>query len=386
MATREQKKKARREKRLAQENNRKKDRKDAGSVRAVLGPGTIQAQLPRKTLGPPGIPSELHVVAFQQAMAPDDGPARINDDREREFRVVVQLQTLIPLAAQNASISFDPTAGSSLLKVPRYELPKGGSVLVAVQTPAGVVRLHVNNKNEVSGAEFTCRGRSRAQALAIYDQHVAPVFDHISYKYDVPVNVASIAWFDSLNGVMGMNFIPSYAEVDASQLSGRYVEELRAFYGLYREALGNPSVFYQFLCHCKILEGAFRWKVPQLYKLARERGVELKAATPKVPQLDSMNTTAAVAAYQGKSIENAFTGFLEDEFRDAVAHFKTDDENPIEVTSYMATGRIGNVLELARVCARLAIEMLEAYISQLNQPAPTAGIGPTETPPTETVS
>jgi hypothetical protein len=215
--------------------------------------------------------------------------------------------------------------------------------------------------------------RSRADALAVYDRHVAPVFDHISFKYDVPVHVSSIAWFDSLNKVQGARLIPSYAEVDASQLSGRYVDELRAFYALYREGLENPSVFYQFLCYCKILEGAFRWMVPELYKKARERGIELKAATPKVPPLDNVNTTAEALAYVGKSIEHAFTAFLEEKFRDAIAHFKTDTENPIEVTSYTATGRIANVLELARVCAHRALEMLETYISQLN-PSP-AGAG-----------
>jgi hypothetical protein len=181
-----------------------------------------------------------------------------------------------------------------------------------------------------------------------------------------------------------------YPEVDASQLSGKYVDELRAFYGLYREALENPSVFYQFLCYCKVLEGAFRWMVPPLRIKARERGIQLKAATPKVPPLDQVNTTGKVSRYVGKSIEIAFTEFLEDEFRNAIAHFKAEDEDPIEVTSYVAAGRIGNVLELARVCARLAIEMLEEYVSQLNAPAGAAVAGsepglvastPAENPP-----
>lgn len=365
MPTREQKKKARREKRQAQ----KKNRKETGPVTAGLGQGTVHAQLPRQNLGPPGIPNELHVVALDRQSTPGEDRVRLNDDREREFRVVVHLRTSIPLSgAEDVSITFDPRAGSSLLKVPQYDVPKGGSVIAALQTPVGNVRLHVNSRNEVSGAEFACRVRSRADALAVYDRHVAPVFDHIAYKYDVPVHVSSIAWFDVLNKVQGAQFVPAYPEVDVSQLSGRYEAELRAFFGLYREALENPSVFYQFLCYCKILEGAFRWMVPRLRKQARERGIQLKAATPKVPPLDKTNTTTTVHAYLGKSIENAFTEFLEDEYRHAIAHFKAEDEDPIEVTSYRAAGRIGRVLELARVCARRAIEMLEEYILQLNAP------------------
>src|SRR5438067_1737724 len=100
-------KKARREKRQAQKRKNRNDTKPAEAT--GLGPGTVRAELPRRNLGPPGIPSELHAVALDRPSTPEEDKARLNDNREREFRVVVHLLTSIPLAAaaEDVSISFD---------------------------------------------------------------------------------------------------------------------------------------------------------------------------------------------------------------------------------------------------------------------------------------
>src|SRR5205814_870784 len=159
-----------------------------------------------------------------------------------------------------------------------------------------------------------------------------------------PVFVETVAWIDALNRVWGANFTAPYAEVDVGKLTGEYRVELGAFYALYREALTSQSVFYQFLCFSKILEGAFRWMVPRFFERARAAGVTLERRTPKVPALDAIDTMPAIKRYEGQSIADVFTNFLEAEFRNAVAHFKADDEDPVQVSNYFASARIANVL------------------------------------------
>src|SRR5262245_33301351 len=179
---------------------------------------------------------------------------------------------------------------------------------------------------------------------------------------DMPLFVQSTAWVDELNNTWGARCIMPYSEVNAGQLAGAFPIDLRTFYGLYREALGNRSVFYQFLCFCKILEGAFRWKVGKLFEEAKDRGIELKRSTPAVPTLDTL-TPPEVKAYQGKSIADAFTTFLEPQFRHAIAHFKEDNTDPLHVSHSVARARIASALELARVFARAAIGMLEGTLT-----------------------
>lgn len=86
-------------------------------------------------------------------------------------------------------------------------MPAGGTLLgVFVNSSDGKIQLRTNDRDEVSGAEFTCRVRSRKEALVIYAEHVALLFDHLSYRYGVPLFVESVAWIDQLNHVWSVSY------------------------------------------------------------------------------------------------------------------------------------------------------------------------------------
>ncbi len=321
-------------------------------------------------IGPPGIPTELYVVARfdSPGESEEDDRARLNDTREREFQVFAHLSTALSLSPRDISLSLDPEAGSSLLTAPP------NAVRMTLHTPWGGVTLHRNETGEVSAAEFRCRARSRQEALEFYSEHVAPFLDHISYKLDVPLHVASVGWADDLNKVSGAHCIAPYRPVPLVGLTGSFDAALRPFLALYREAISNPSVYYQFLCLCKILEGTFGRPSHQehshsvlcrICKGAGERGITVNYSIPTVPQLDALTAAPSARAFEGRSIEEAYHSYLRPEFRNALAHFAAKGKEPLQVSSYVTSTRLEGALELARLCARLAIRTLEECLAQV---------------------
>lgn len=355
MSSRDQRRSSRKQKRAAQKARRERSR----DLRANPFGEPMTMSVPRERLGPPGIPYEIHVVASDKPGPQEQDKARLSDTRLREFRIFVHLGVSISIAPRDVALLLDPTAGSSLLKAP------AGAVFTALDTPRGRLLLHTNKALEVSAVEFTCRVQSRGEALRLYGEEVAPLLDHISFLLDVPVLVASIAWIDQANQTWGAHYTSPYSSAEIGGAQGKFGETLRPYYALYREAVTNPSVFYQFLCFCKILEGAFRSAVPRLFADARRRGIELKRSTPKVPPMDKLDASAESCACEGKSISDAYDSFLQPEFRNALAHFAADGQEPLQVSSYTASSRVSGALPLARYCAREAITMLESYVAQL---------------------
>jgi len=359
MPSREQRRSEKHRKRHAQKQARERAR-TLREVQTVDPPGSVSAPLPSMSLGRPGFPTELNVVPiFNPGGTEEEDRARLSDTREREFRVYVHLSSTITFSTPNVNISLDPKIGGSLLLAPK------DVVALLFKLSSGHVSLHWNQSREVSGVEFKCRAHSREEALAFYSENVAPILDDISYRFDVPLYVASIAWQDELNQVTGTHCMAPYPQVRADGLTGNTIPPLRPFTALYREAITNPSVFYQYLCFSKILEGTFRVAVPNLFKVAASKGIDLTRGTPTVPHFDEVEADAAARAFEGKSIEVAFTSFLEPEFRHALAHFAEDGKEPLLVSSYVTGSRLEGALPLARVCARLAIGMMEKYIAQL---------------------
>jgi methylamine utilization protein MauJ len=356
MATREQRRRERQRKHRAQ----KQDRARAREIQSAAHPETITWSPPGGKLGPPGIPTEIHVVPqFTEARSEADDRARLNDEREREFQVFAHLSVALSLSQRDVRMSLDPMVGSSLL------LAAPNAVGMILHTPWGGVTLHKNEAGEISAIEFKCRAHSRQEALEVYSERVAPFLDHMSYQLDVPLHVASIGWFDDLHKISGAHFTVPYGQVPAAGLTGSFDPSLRPFLALYREAISNPSVFYQFLCFCKILEGTFRVTLRHIFKRAEERGISLVRSTPAVPQLDPLASADQARAFEGRSIQEAYDSYLQPEFRNALAHFAAKGREPLRVSSYVTGARVEGAVQLARVCARLAIGMLEGYLAQL---------------------
>lgn len=324
-------------------------------------PETLRTSIPREKLGPPGIPSQISLVPRLGTPFENEERDRalLGDRREREFRVTVHLARTVALADTDLDFRFDKPNGSSLLRAPP------NIVLLGLDTPAGRIKLHTNEQREVSALEFTCQTQSPDGALELYGQAVAPILDAMAYSHDVPLIVKAISWFDVSNAIVGATYTAPYSEIDVRGLSGKLDLALRPFYALYREAITNSSVYYQFLCFVKILEGALHWLLPRIRKETEEQGIALESVHPRIPALDPLSSSAEARAFEGRSMSDAFKDYLLPEFRVAVAHFAEEGEDPLLLSSSVANARYSGALQLARVCAREAISMLSKYLLQI---------------------
>jgi hypothetical protein len=211
----------------------------------------------------------------------------------------------------------------------------------------------INRRNEVAAFEFRCRAKHRGEVFLKYSHEVAPLIDHMAFTLDVPIFVRAISWVDERNQVTGASYVAPYRAV-GPQDAGSFDLELRPFYALYREAMTSGSVFYQFLCYAKILEGMFRWLFPKLRELSKTGGVDFPRLDVRVSALEGI--AGEGEKWVGKAVEQTFNDYLQKEFRDAIAHFSLDDEEPWVTSSYVASGTVANNLVLARHCARRMIE------------------------------
>lgn len=324
----------------------------------------LSIQVPLTNLGPPGIPQVLHSVASvagpEQGVQDthDQNRRLIHDATEREFRVLVHLAkepgSFSPDALNLASPASD---GASLVKA----AAKGEAL--RFQTSFGTVDAVMNRRQEIAALEFVCRASGWRDMLRKYSELVAPLIDHISFTSDVPVFVRLISWEDIKNKVAGASYVPPYAAVGPAAGGHEFDLQLRALYALYREGLSSGSVFYQFLCFSKILEGVFKWLMPKLRQEAKTRDLPPPKVAPRVQ--DNEHLEGAAREWIGKSIEQTFNDYIQDKFRNAIAHFAADDQDPIVTSDYFASGVIAENLFLARHCAHRAVEAAATALREM---------------------
>ncbi|WP_257460867.1 methylamine utilization protein MauJ [Archangium lipolyticum] len=322
--------------------------------------------IPPEKLGAPGIPHELHAVAGPAPGIVGDhaySMAAMNDTSERDFRIVAHLAKEPGSFSGDLSISVDPTHGASLIEAPP------GFNFAVLQTTFGEVQMALNSTNEVAGLEFRCRARSSREVLNKYSDVLASLIDHMSFNHDIPIFVRYVALWDEKNRILTASYVAPYRKVTPSGNWTVFDLELRPFYALYREALTNPSVYYQFLCYAKVLEGAFRWLFPRLRREAASRAVEFPKLDIRIE--DHPELEGEARKWVGRSVQQAFNDYLQGEFRDAIAHFAKTDEEPIVTSNYISSATVANNLLLARICARSVILAAEQVVRFLKN-IPTA--------------
>jgi hypothetical protein len=242
---------------------------------------------------------------------------------------------------------------------------------MTIQTPFAEVKTHFNAVRELSALEFTCRARTIKEAHAKYSAVVPPLLDHLSFREDVPVFVRAIRIRDEKNGVMSTTYISPFPQVILAE-GGSFDMELRPFYALYREALASGSIYYQFLCYAKILEGMFRWLLSRLRNKATENALERPIVAAFVN--DDPNLEGESRNWIGKNVDRVFTDHLEPKFRDAIAHFTLEGEDPLIVSDYTAGGDFAANLYLARTCARSILKAVEVKIREMKKTLRVSGL------------
>jgi hypothetical protein len=178
---------------------------------------------------------------------------------------------------------------------------------------------------------------------------------------NVPLHVLEVTCTDERHQIQSTEQIASYNGVKLpSEFGGSLGGELLPIYALYREAKNNLSPFYRFICYYKILEGVYCSLRPQLFKLAKEKGVTIATQKELVPGI--YEPTQEQAALQGKSIKDIFDNRFQREFRVRAAHFLQEFKDPLNVSDRDISVSYLSELSLIEACVRVAVGTHETYL------------------------
>ncbi|NOK09080.1 methylamine utilization protein MauJ [Corallococcus exercitus] len=343
-------------------NHNRQEPEGPATPQQPSGPQTISTSLDLAKLGAPGIQHELFIIAGPSpgvSANREQDMAVLQDSEVREFKIVAHLGKEPGSSAGGLTISLETSGGASHV----YAHPDAD--FMGIETTFGHIQAHLNASKEFSALELRCRANSARQVFARYSDALATLIDHISFHHDVPIFVRYVAIWDEKNKVLTASYVTPYRGIVLASDWLTFDLALSPFYALYREAITNPSVFYQFLCYAKILEGIIRKTFPAIIQEARSRGLDTPRFDARVE--DHAEIHGPARNWVGKSVQQTFNDYLQPEFRNAIAHFSDSDEDPLVVSNYITGATISNNLLLARQCARKAISAIEHSIRELKQ-------------------
>jgi len=316
---------------------------------------TPSTEIPTDRLGPPGIKGELHVLAITENEQRRDED-RLHDQTERQFRVS-GLLSKSPPAAENIKGDFGVNDGSSYLVLPDH------AVMSRVRCAEGIFEIKKNSSGEKSLVEFECIATNPTEARRKFQTAVLPFLDYLSYLANCPVVVAMLRVEDPKNDRISMEYISPYRKTTVNPHIANLFVELAPVYAMYREAKNSHSDFYKFLCYYKILEGLLGKLRANVFSSARAEHIELRRPKETVPA--SADIPSRYQAYVGTPIKAFFDGVLTPQFRNAVAHFITDDGGILNMSSPEHVDSYAEVLFILELCVRTVIESHETLLSNL---------------------
>ena len=194
---------------------------------------------------------------------------------------------------------------------------------------------------------------------------LSPALDHWSYLGNTPLVIRTVVCEDRKNGVSIVSFTTPYADLTLNPGTGTLHAELLPIYGLYREAKNASSPFYRFLCYFKILEAIYGHLRPSVFALARKASISLVTRKEEVP--DHPELRLFWSSYIGRPIKALMDNELEPEYRNAAAHFLSDDGRPLNPSDSDAVAKFGNMLLVAELCARVVIDQQADYYRQVDE-------------------
>lgn len=319
---------------------------------------TPSTEIPIDRLGPPGVKGELHVLAIMPNEQRRDED-RLRDQTERPFKVFGQLSKNPP-AAGNIKGDFGAEDGSSYLELPDHAL------MSRVRCAEGMFEIKKNSFGEKSLVEFECIATTPAEAKRKFQTAVLPFLDYLSYLANCPVVVAMLRVEDPRNDRISMEYVSPYRKTTVNPHVANLFIELAPVYAMYREAKNSYSDFYKFLCYYKILEGLLGALRANVFSRARAENIDLGRPKETIPS--SPDIPAPYQVHVGKSIKAFFDGVLAPQFRNAVAHFITDDGAVLNMSSPEHIDNYGEVLYVLELCVRKVIESHETLLRRLQRP------------------
>ncbi len=313
------------------------------------------AQIPVDKLGTAGVPAELSILAiFPGDTRPDS--ERLTDGANRPIKVYAVLSKSPPIIDR---IKGDTTADDGA----SYLLAPSGAARLDFACSGGKFRVTNNHAGELSFVEFECITDCIAAARQAFQRTVLPVIDHLSYVNNCPIFIGSIRFDDVKNHRQTIDYVSPYRLNTISNLSEALNEKMRPVYSMYREAKNASSNFYRFLCYYKILEWLFGKMRSDVFKAAKNRSIHL--TKPKQFVVDHPELPNHIRPYVGKPMKDFFDNVLTPQFRDAVAHFVTDDGGILDMSEPEHLENYAGTILISEMCVRAAIADHEALLRQL---------------------
>lgn len=314
--------------------------------------------IPPEAFGTPGARVMLHIVPqFQDAPLSDE--ALLSDTNQRPFVVSARLSKGPSLAGRTEHIKgdFDHKDGNCFLVVPP------GASAIGIDTPWGQFEIRKNDAGELSFVEFKCSSTNPQQAMAAFIEAAYPTLDHFAYMYNVAIFVVMIRVFDVTHQSTHLSCTGPFRHQVAVDSENLLFTVMKPVYAMYREAKNADSDFYRFLCFYKIMEGVLGKMRGELFKKAKSDSVILTVERSVVP--DEENLSPEFKQYVGKPMQAFFDDVLTANFRDAVAHFLTED-GVLQVSSPETISVYGELALITDLCARTVILSHERLLAQLS--------------------
>jgi len=311
--------------------------------------------IPVESLGPAGIKGELHVLALMENEQRQDHD-RLCDKSERSFKVAILLSKA-SAAVESIKGDFGPEDGGSYLLLPEE------AILLRVRCAEGMFEFNKNSQGENSMVQFECTATAPSEARNKFQMVVLPFIDYLSYLANCPVVVATMRIEDLKNDRTTIEYISPYRKATVNPHISTFPIEMGPVYSMYREAKNSNSDFYKFLCYYKILEGLLGTLRANIFMRARDKGITLERTRESVP--DSMHIPDRYRVHVGKPVKGFFDEVMTPQFRNAVAHFVTDDGAILNMSAPEHIDNFSEILFVCELCVRTVIQSHETLIKGL---------------------
>lgn len=313
-------------------------------------------ELSADQFGPAGIKEELHILAIMENEQRIDTD-RLNDQTKRVFKVLGQL-VKNPPAAENIKGDFSTEDGGSYLVMPET------AVMSRIRCAEGMFEIKKNAAGEKSLIEFECDAKSTTEAKQKFRAAVLPFLDYLSYISNCPIIIGIVRVEDTKNDLISIEYVSPYRKTVVNPHNANLYTELSPVYAMYREAKNSHSDFYKFLCYYKILEGLLGKLRANLFSRARSESIDLSRPKEIVPSSTEISDTYKV--YIGTPLKSFFDNVLTPKFRNAVAHFNTDDGTVLNTSSPEHIASYSEVLYILELCVRAVINSHEELLKEFH--------------------
>ena len=296
-------------------------------------------------------PGTVNHIQIEPVSRNDESPPTVKQQQSQGQFLCKAGVSKGPRDLSDFNAQMDPKHGSSFLSLPH------GTASLRLRTDFGEFILETNEHREVSVISHQMMATDHASASNDFVSRLNILLDSLSYEYSVPFFTTVVVVMDLANSFIHVTFqSPPTRAMLNSDFSGGVFEEMQPVIAFYREAQNSHSPYYRVLCYSKIIEG-LRGKLAREFQ-TKAKMLGLQATSDKAIVPFHPDIPASMKSYVGKSVEDFWKGFLEKQYRDAVAHFDLSRHlnATLNVSEAEEFERFTGVSFVAELCARVMIE------------------------------